>query len=605
LYLADFDQKKIKRYSIIMSQDFEKSLVLVDDLLVTDKVRFAVIKGASNMTMQTYNAIGGGPFTNQIIYNLQLPSLETVMSRHVIQTATLLFRISGTTLAQDAAKPGSGYLFNYGALDGFGPFPLSQLFESQTITINNTTVSQQTKSILSILLRIHDKRVLSRYNGLSPVQFDTLAKYTKIAGSNQNPFASFLNASYDNDLLPRGSYPITLTNVTGTNFDATGGATVVDVAIKVSEPLLVSPFVWSEIEGEAGIYGVQAMALTFNMSGDVGNVVRFGGVKADRFAAGALPTVVFRGAAEPSLRIQYLTPHASTELPSRNVVSFYALDRYITSNVPAFPASPAANATQSVTSASIQLAQIPDKLMITVGRPTGGRRGDEADSWLTINSINIQFNNASGILASASQESLWRFSVEAGSNQSWVEFSGRAQGPADESAAGVSIVETCGSVLMLDFAKHIQIAQEWFAPGSLGQFNLLFTVNCTNNTGIDYAAGDLQLLTVVMNSGIMSTQRGVSSIYTAVLAKADILDVSREKPMGYSDSLRMVGGGRVGDFLKRNLSSLGQAALKHGAPLLLDLAKKKLGMGEAGGAASGGKKHSRRADMGALEDRMY
>jgi hypothetical protein len=358
--------------------------------------------------------------------------------------------------------------------------------------------------------------------------------------------------------------------------------------------------VWSEIEGEAGIYGVQAMALTFNMSGDVGNVVRFGGIKADRFAAGALPAVVFRGAAEPSLRIQYLTPHASTELPSRNVVSFYALDRYITSNVPAF--APAV--TQSVTSASIQLAQIPDKLMITVGRPTGGRRGDEADSWLTINSINIQFNNASGILASASQESLWRFSVEAGSNQSWVEYSGRAQGPADESATGVSIVETCGSVLMLDFAKHIQISQEWFAPGSLGQFNLLFTVNCTNNTGIDYAAGDLQLLTVVMNSGIMSNQRGISSVYTAVLAKADILDVSREKPMGYSDALRQVGGGRVGDFLKRNLSSLGQAALKHAGPLLLDMAKKKLGMGESAGAASGGKKH-RKTDMGNLEDRMY
>ena len=592
-----------------MSQDFEKSLVLVDDLLVTDKVRFAVIKGGSNVTMQTYNAIGAGPFTNQIIYNIQLPSLETVMSRHVIQTATLLFRISGTTLAQDAAKPGSGYLFNYGGLDGFGPFPLSQLFESQTITINNTTVSQQTKSILSILLRIHDKRVLSRYNGLTPVQFDTLAKYTKIAGSNQNPFASFLNASYDNDLLPRGSYPITLTNVTGTNFNAAGGATIVDVAIKVSEPILVSPFVWSEIDGESGVYGIQACNMTFNMSGDVGNVVRFGGVKADRFAAGALPAVVFRGVAEPSLRIQYITPHASTELPSRNVVSFYALDRYITSNVQGFGIGAGTEGelpkSGTVTSASIQLAQIPDKLMITVGRPTGGRRGDEADSWLTINSINIQFNNASGILASATQESLWRMAVEAGSNQSWVEFSGLAQGPPNESAAGVSSVETCGSVLMLDFAKHIQIAQEWFAPGSLGQFNLLFTVNVTNNTGIPYAAGELQLLTVVMNSGIMSTQRGVSSVYTAVLAKADVLDVSREKPMGYSDAVRVVGGGTVGDFLKRNLSSLGQAALKHGAPLLLDLAKKKLGMGEAGGASSGGKKAHRRADMGALEDRMY
>lgn len=589
-------------YSIIMSQDFEKTLVLVDELLVSDRVSFACIKSGSNVTMQTYNAIGGGPFLSQVIYNIQLPSLETVMSRHVIQTATLLFRIAGTTLAQNADHPGSGYLFNYGLSDGFAAFPMSQLFESQTITINNTTVSQQTKSILSILLRIHDKRTLSRYNGLTPVQFDTLASYERVAESRQNPFASFLGASYDNDLLPRGSFPITLTNVTGTNFNAAGGATVVDVAIKVSEPILVSPFVWSEIEGESGIYGVQAMNMTFNLSSaDLGNVVRFGGVIADRYAAAALPVVTFRGVAEPSLRIKYITAHASTMLPSRCVNSFYALDRYITSNVPAF----APDASASVTSASIQLAQIPDKLMITVGRPSSGRRGDETDCWLTINSINIQFNNASGILASATPESLWKMSVESGSNQSWVEYSGRAQGPPDESADGVSIVATCGSVLMLDFAKHIQIAQEWFCPGSLGQFNLLFTVNCTNNTGRNYSAGELQLLTVVMNSGVISTQRGVSSVYTAILAKADVLDVSREEPMGYSNALRQVGGGRVGDFLKRNLANLGQAALKHGAPLLLDLAKKKLGMGEAGGASSGGKKHHRRTDMGALEDRLY
>ena len=586
-----------------MSQDFEKTLVLVDDLLVTDKVRFAVIKGGSSVTFQNYSALGGGPFLNQLIYNITLPSLETVMSRHVIQTGTLTFLIAGTSVAVNAAIPGSGYLFNYGALDGFGPFPMSQLFESQTITINNCTVSQQTKSILSILLRIHDKRTLSRYNGLTPTQYDTLAKYTKIAGSNQNPFASFLNNSYDNDLLARGSYPITLTNVAGTNFNAAGGATQVRVSIRVSEPILVSPFVWSEIEGEAGIYGVQSMNLVFNMSsGQLGSVVRFGGLRT-RFAAGALPVVTFEGVSEPFIRLQYITPHASTELPSRNVVSFYALDRYISSNLPPFPIDGRA----TVTSASIQLAQIPDKLMITVGRPTGSRRGDEADSWLTINSVNIQFNNTAGILSSASTESLWRMSVEAGSNQNWLEYSGKAQGPDVISDLGVSSVETCGSVLMLDFAKHIQISQEWFAPGSLGQFNLLITLECTNNTGIDYTLvgqNDLQLLTVVMNSGVMSTQRGVSSVYTAVLAKADVVEVSREKPMGYSDALRSVGAGRVGDFLKRNLSSLGQAALKHAGPLLLDMAKKKLGMGESGGAASGGKK-GRRSDMGNLEDRMY
>lgn len=583
-----------------MSQDFEKSLVLIDELMVTEKVQFAVLKGGQSMTAQTFNAIGGVSFKNQIIYNMQLPSLEVVMSRHVLQTATLAFQISGTTVAVDADIPGSGYLFQAGGIDGFAPFPLSQLFESQTITINNTTVSQQTKSILSILCRIHDKRQLSRYNGSTPVLFDSLADYKNIAGSNLNPFASILNNSYDSDLLPRGAYPVDIVNKTAANYSVGGAATVIEVRILVTEPILVSPFVFSDITGEAGLYGVQAMTLTFNITGDLGNVVRFGGNIDQRYTVA--PTVVLIGVENPSLRVLFITPHASTPLPSRNIVPFYSMDRYLSSNT---PAAPAFTSGLQATSASIQLAMIPDKLYITLGRPTGGRPYTAADSWMTIDSINIQFNNQSGILSSAKKEQLWTFAVEAGSNQNWLEYAGIAQGPPTNlSATGTTKISTCGSVLMLDMVKHIALAQDWFSASSLGQFNLLYTVNFSNNTDVPYNAGDLQLMTVVQNSGVFSTQRGVSSVYQGILSKADVLEVSREEPSGLTDSLRAVGAGRVGDFFKRNLAYLGKAALKHGAPLLLEAAKKKLGMGESGGASSGGKK-PRSKDMGSLEDRMY
>lgn len=581
-----------------MSADFEKSLVLIDELMVSEKINFAILKGGQAFTPQTFLAIGGVSFKNQIIYNLMLPSLETVMSRHVLQTATLAFQISGTPRALDTDVDGSAYLFNYSGIDGVGPFPLSQMFESQTITINNTTISQQTKSILSVLCRIHDKRALSRYNGATPVQFDTVADYSQIAGSNQNPFASFKNASYDNDLLPRGAYPVSIVNTTGTNYNEAGAATVIEFRITVTEPILVSPFIFADIQGEAGIYGVSQMQLTFNITGDLGNVVRFGGDIAARYAVP--PTVTLIGIENPSLRVCFITPHASSLLPSRNIVPFYSLDRYLSSN------TPAVNAGQSgvATSASIQLAMIPDKLYITLGLPTGGRPYTAADAWMSIESIQVQFNNQAGLLSSARPEQLWNFSVESGSNQSWLEFSGVSSGPPDKSATGITRINTCGSVLMLSMVAHVALAQDYFSCSSLGQYNLLYTVNFRNNTSRNFAAGELQLMTIVQNSGVLSTQRGVSSVYQGLLSKADVLQASREDPSGYSDSLRMVGGGKVGDFLKRNLASLGQAALKHGAPLLLDLAKKKLGMGEAGGASSGGKK-GRRTDMGALEDRMY
>ena len=585
-----------------MSADFEKSLVLIDELMVTDKVRFAVVKGGSQMTGQTYNAIGGSRFLNQIIYSIQLPSLETVMSRHVLQTATIIFEIEGVPIAQDAAKPASGYLFQYGGIDGLAPFPLTQMFESQTISINNTTVSQQTKSLLSVLLRVHDKRSLSRYNGMTPVQYDVVGDYTAIAGTNMNPFASFTNASYDNDLLPRGSYPVTITNLDATkNFNAAGGAAKIQVSILVTEPVLVSPFVWADTDGEAGIYGVQQLNFNFNISTRMDSVVRFGGRMVDRFAGAAIPTVTLIGIDNPSLRVQYITPHASTQLPARSVLPFYSLDRYLSNNTPIL----APGASGTVTSSAIQLAMIPDKIYISVSQPRSSQLSNQADAFMTIKSINIQFNNASGLLSSCKQEQLWRFAVEAGSNQSWVEFAGKAQGVPNESDQGVSSISTCGSVLILDFVKHIALAQDWHSCSSLGQFNLLFTLEVENNTNVNYtAAGQLQLLTIVQNSGVCVTERGVSSTYQGILSKKDVLDVSREAPTGYSDTLRMVGGGKVGDFLKRNLASLGQAALKHGGPLLLNLAKQKLGLGESGGASSGGKK-PRQTSMGALEDRMY
>lgn len=545
------------------------------------------------MTCAQFNAIGSNGttgFTTNINFNVQVPSQETVLSRNALISTTLQFEIVATPKVYSATLAGSGYIFNYGGIDGFGPFPFHQLVNSVQWTINNNTISQNTRDILSTLCRIHDKRFLQRYNGMTPVLYDTYGSYASLtAGStNNNPFLGWDKMGLDNDLAPRGILPI---SVTGTNFSNPGDGTTprtITVSIAVTEPVLLSPFVFAGDEGQ-GMYGIQNFNAVYNLSSNANAAVRFGGSLSDRYTT--LPTVTFKGALAPKLLLQFLTPHPSDLLPSRNVVPYYELPRYI-STCPAI----VTNASSTIVSSALQLNQIPDKLYIVCTRQMDNRLVSDADAFLTITGISINWNNSSGLLSSATQQDLWRMTVENGINQTWAEFSGIAD-IASATASGVTAVSTCGSVLCLEFGKDIELKDDYYAPGSLGNFQLQFNLQVTNN--LPNTSTNFSMITIVQNSGVFSLERGVSSSYLGILTKSDVLEASREKAVAYSDAIRMVGGGKVGNFFKSLGSKLGTVG-KYALPIVRDLAvgaiKKKIGMGSTGAG---------KRDMGALEDRMY
>jgi hypothetical protein len=574
------------------TQDFVKVLCKDDRLMVTDQVRYAVIKGGANMTCAQYNAIGSGGddgFKSNIVWNVQVPSQETLVSRQALIETTLNFSITATPVSVDADIEGSGYVFAYGSVDGFSPFPFHALVNSTQWTINNNTISQNTRDLLAVLVRLHDKRYLQRYNGMTPTMFDVYGNYSQIPASAANkPFGSFADQSYDNDLQPRGSLPVV---ITGTNYLAVAaGSRTINVKITVTEPCMLSPFIFAGDEGQA-MYGIQNFNATYNLSSAANNVVRFGGVLADRYTVA--PTVTFVGAIEPRLLLQYLTPHPSDLLPSRNVLPYYELPRYLT----AVGGTVAAGATSRLVSSSLQLNQVPDKLYICVSRAIDSRLVSDADSFLPIKNISINWNNAAGILSSATQQDLWRMSIENGINMSWAEWSGATTLPST-AATGVSAIQTCGPILCLEFGKDIELRDDYYSAGSLGNFNLQFTMEVVNNTAV--ALANYQLMVIVQNSGVFSLERGVSSSYLGILTKSDVLEASRGKAIAYSDAIRMVGGGKVGDFFKRVASKLGDAGMA-ALPALKDMAigalKKKVGLGQSGGKRS--------SDMGSMEDRLY
>jgi hypothetical protein len=107
-------------------------------------------------------------------------------------------------------------------------------------------------------------------------------------------------------------------------------------------------------------------------------------------------------------------------------------------------------------------------------------------------------------------------------------------------------------MLMLDMGQAVQISEDFFASGSLGNFNLQFNVTVANYSAIDYSSAGttkLELVLVTMNSGVAAFERGTTSVFTGILTKQDVLDASQQEPYSTSEVKRLVGGA-FGDKLK-------------------------------------------------------
>ncbi|MFM7987109.1 MAG: major capsid protein V20 domain-containing protein, partial [Candidatus Fonsibacter sp.] len=82
---------------------------------------------------------------------------------------------------------------------------------------------------------------------------------------------------------------------------------------------------------------------------------------------------------------------------------------------------------------------------------------------------------------------------------------------------GVQYVPTTGTILVLNFAKVVQLTQELYAPGSLGSFNLQLQVTGENNQDFTWLSSEHELVIMVMNSGVFANERGTSSTFIGLL----------------------------------------------------------------------------------------
>lgn len=170
---------------------------------------------------------------------------------------------------------------------------------------------------------------------------------------------------------------------------------------------------------------------------------------------------------------------------------------------------------------------------------------NDPDCFLPIENINIQWNNDVGILSTCSKEQLFQMCLHAGSNQSYLEFLGKAINVGSDTATTITEAVTSGSLMVLDFATQIQLKEGFFTAGSLGNFNMQITCTVKNNTSetISASTNPYQLTLITVNSGVFINERSTSQILTGILSKQQVIDTNKQEVYSKSDVQRMVGGG--------------------------------------------------------------
>lgn len=581
---------------------------------ITPQIKYGVIKGAQSLNPQSFLAISAS--TSSHVYNIQCPSENTLIDRRCMWKSKVTLNIKlcnnsggALTVQQMIGYGGSSNVQQC----SLSPFPLHQLCTVMTSTINNTSVSINIRDVLPLLLRFNDRRELSKYNSTTPTAFDVYQKYSDAIGTVNNPMGSFSNAA-DNDLVPRGAFPVEFTLLaynggaipswsTSIPSGVTDNSVVnFNVSFTSVEPLLLSPWMFSDPTkyNSQAIYGVQNLNFNFNI-GDTSRVWRTTAVPTTAQAATpantvgmiGLPTFVGTGFQDSQLLFNFLTTHPSDMLEATNVVPFYETPRYTT----VCEAIPAGDK-KTVISQTLSLNQIPDKIVLCVRKTMGMQKNNDSDCYLPIDKVNIQFNNNSGILSSATQTDLYQMAVKNGSNQNWYEFSGQAY--SGSSSAG-GVVNTSGSIVILQFGTDINLVEDYYSCGSLGNFQINVQLSVTNNTtsNIDASSNPYEVVMMVINSGVFVTSRGSSSVYTGILSKAQVLEASAQPAYTQADVQRLIGGsffdtlksiaGTVKDVISPIASTLGPVAkgvlgaIPDPRAQMASKALGALGMGQSGG----------------------
>ena len=532
---------------------------------ITSEITLPIHSGPAENTFQQFTSNSRG--TNQLLFNVQVPSLSTAFSRKLLIQSEITIEVE----FGDNIIAGEVY-FNYGESDSLQAFPLNSLITTSQGNLNNCAVTVNANQIMAALLRMYKPDELEKYNSLSPSLTDSFyLNYPDAIGTNNNPMGSYSVGSYNNKYIPRGAFPIVITDVaTGAVINQTkltaqapaAGSPAgtpptyykkIQITFKTTEPLLfLSPFLSGNSNNAASFLGINNMTITLNIGQP--NKVFSSGTYVENAAGNKVPAIKNISVVkftDPKLLLNFFTlpAQAFDKIQPKNICNYLQYAPFIFQSNAAL----APDESTTISFNNVQLNQIPQKMVIVARKPLGEQRWTDTNSFCVIENISMNFNNKSGILSSATQSQLYNMSVKNGSQQNFYEFSGR--GVSIGNNAG-SIVPTSGSILVIDPALDLGLGPQ-YSNGSGGQYNVQFNLKIKNQ----WLPGDTdpahaftpEIVLICVNSGIFITKNGSSETQSGLYTQEMVLETKSKPSVMDSLSYNKLLGGAI-----ENINSIGK-----------------------------------------------
>lgn len=515
-----------------MSYAVEKlnTVRVLDPLVNVSSERFyAVLSGGSRISWKpfTTNSFDESSFQ----FACPPPSPNIFVDRKVYLKTDVTINFTGT---ENAATPDGGII--QAGVDALRAYPLSSNMNVLTVTINNTAVSVNMSDTIRTLLRMHNPvQQRNQELSLSPSMQDQSQNYVDLMGGIRNPLSVYADSASGAD-EPRGGFLYSSFNPGPTGVT---GPTSASLTTTLCEPLFLSPFLFGAGDDSAFL-GVQT--LDFNITWNA-NLARFWShmllPSNQNPATLSSVSVTFNN---PVLLFKYITPSLLQRLPRSISYPYFSIDRY-----PTTPGTSLA-AKQSgfvMASNNIQLKSIPRKIVIAARRQNSDEDFTTTDTYLSITAVNVNWNNESGLLSSATQQDLYNIAKKNGVNLSYSQWAG-GYSFVSQSIANTSQIGLVGSVLPLEMGTDIALREDE-CPGMLGTYQLQVNATVTNINTLEAIVPTLYL--IIISEGVFTVldNRSVSQI--GVVSKLDVIE-SRMSPYVDYNVLYNIHGGNFFSSIK-------------------------------------------------------
>lgn len=471
------------------------------------------------ITTQSYS-------NNQINFVIVPPSRQTGVSRHMKLAVPFSCSFTGTS------SPSAPILGLTSGSDALRCLPLSSVISNIAIQLNNASFSYvMSDSVKALLMyRTTDK---DQFLSSTPYMFDQSQEYESLLLSNRNPLSPY--SVSQPHLEYRGSFNQFFSSVTNTSTSASFNVTII-------EDIYLSPLLFSNLGDESRAWiGLDNIQLTIQF-GDLTRILSHAVV-----SGVTVSTVSVSVSGPPSLYVTYLTPAANAVIPASISYSFAQVINYSTNY-----GTVAAGGLFSVTSNNIQLSQIPRMIYVYARRSNNTANYNTTDTFAGLQSLQILFNNKTGLLSTATPEQLYEISCRNGLRQlsypMWANQVGAVMAIDPVSDLGLNLGEAPG---LVNWSGNLQIT---------AGFQNLSAINTINYT----------MFVCVVTDGVITIDSGNVIQQVGVVTREDVLERAPELPEVDSRALRhdeAVGGDfistlrSIGKFVKDNklISSVAKA----------------------------------------------